>query len=226
MRKERQIGIQVLGVAGFVARQEGRSRKDLFSRNGILHPGLQLAQNPVIAGVPQDGLDVHKVQGRQLIEVQHVRMEVVGGEDQVLHQPPVGTRRDAVGHLLGANRSDPVRHGANAADPLRNLLGIQGVCAPPGSFPARETSLPRTRRLDAKSALLAAAQRFRLGVHRKVPFDPRERADGYRTGHVLAPLQALTLNCPTMEPKCSESWAMSAPAFCVCAASSAVCRAF
>ena len=54
-----------------------------------------------------------------MIEMQGVRLDVVGREDQVLHQPAIMVRFDSVGHLLRTDRGRRVRDRTNAADSLR-----------------------------------------------------------------------------------------------------------
>ena len=54
---------------------------------------------------------------------------MVGPLNQVVQDAAIGGCSDAVGVFLGIGRGDGMGIGANAADPLGDLLGIEGVTA-------------------------------------------------------------------------------------------------
>ena len=95
----------------------------------VLDPLLQAQQHSVFALVLQQRLDIHKIEGRQLVEVDDVRGHVVGRQNQVLQKPAIVGRLDAVGHLLGLDRGYAVWRGTHAADALSDLLGVQRIPA-------------------------------------------------------------------------------------------------
>ncbi len=185
--QEGHVLVEVLDVFGFVTRQERGGGKHVLARDGLLDPRLQARERPVVAGVLQHGLHVDEVERGQVVEVEHVRVQVVGRQDQVLQQPAVAVGLDAVGHFLGLDRGDAVRHRADAADPLHDLLGVQRIAAFQDRFQAAEHLAFALGLDDAVEGLFPGLSRLGLGVDREVALNAGQGAERHSLRHALTP---------------------------------------
>ena len=122
--QEHEVLVAAAAVVALVAGQEG---PELPSAD----EGLKVLQVDVVAVVVGGGGGVDVVQGGQREEVQYVRLQVVGAEDEVADDAAVvgDPIRHAQGVVEAERRRRGVGRGAHAADALRQPGGVQRVAA-------------------------------------------------------------------------------------------------
>jgi hypothetical protein len=161
------VGLLVAAVVALVPREE---RREVLAVDEAAD-GLQVGLGPVVIG---QGGHVDVVQRGQGEEVQDVRLEVVGGQQNIADDAAV--RGNLVGHaeggIEGVGRRRPVDHRAYAADALRQADGVERVAADQNVLEAAPQGAAGAGVLD-----LAAIDHH---VDPHVAFDARDRIDGNR----------------------------------------------
>jgi hypothetical protein len=76
-----------------------------------------------------NAFDVHEIEAREQIEMGDVRGNEVRPLEEVAHYPAVFGGLVFVGHFLGQHRGHAMFDRADAANPLRDVLGVQGVAS-------------------------------------------------------------------------------------------------
>ena len=115
--------------------------------------------------------------------MEHVRLDVVGRQNQVLQQPAVVNRGNAISHLLGADRRQGVGDRADATDPLGNLLCVQRVAADKDVLETAEHLAVAGGPGNLENLLAIGFDQLALCVKRKVTFDAGYGLQGNSSRH-------------------------------------------
>ena len=174
--QEFHVHINFGDVVSLVAWQERCCGEDVFSIQGILDPGFERLELSVFSRIAEDSCYIDEIQGRQMIEVQYVRLQVVGGQDEVLLKSSVQGGNNSVGRFLSLNGSDPVSDGADSADPLGDLLCVKGISTHEDLFDASEHFTFAAGRGDDDVA--RAIDRRCVGMNGQMALNPSNRTNG------------------------------------------------
>ena len=184
MRQSHEIGLgrQLVGRVAPIGVGEDPELAALNEGlEAILHPGKVLCarQRPVRDRLSQRGGlgrvgaeradDVDPVQRVQMIEVDHVVLNVLRRHDQIAQEPRIGRRRRADRLLDGSDRGDGVNGGAYAADALGESPSVARIAAAQDDLDAAKHRGRGPRVFDG------AAVDFRFDA--KMTLDPRDRVD-------------------------------------------------